>query len=113
VIREVSADDAEARRLVEAYFAELRVRLGGFVDPSRDELRTDVAPDARGRGVARTLLAALEHKARALGCTRIVLDTAAPLVEAARLYLREGYAEIDRYNDNPHAARWFGKVLAP
>jgi GNAT superfamily N-acetyltransferase len=142
VVREVPADDADAHRLVQAYFAELRERLGGFDAPSFDELRADgtvfvasaaapiacawlrllasdtaevkrmyVAPEARGRGVARALLATLEARARSLGCTRIVLDTASPLVEAARLYLREGYAEIDRYNDNPYAARWFSKAL--
>lgn len=72
--------------------------------------RLYVAP--HGRGVARALLSALENEARALGCTRMVLDTAAPLEEAASLYLRAGYAETARYNDNPYAARWFAKSLA-
>lgn len=145
MVREVPADDADAHRLVQAYFAELRARLGGFEAPSLDELRADgergavfvaaedgpvacawlrvleadtaevkrmyVAPSARGRGVARALLGTIEEKARRLGCSRIVLDTAAPLVEAARLYLREGYVEIDRYNENPYAGRWFSKTL--
>jgi GNAT superfamily N-acetyltransferase len=146
-VREVSAIDADAHRLVRAYFDELRGRLGRFDAPSTDELRADaatgavlvafdgdtsvacawlrrldettaevkrmyVAPEARGRGVGRALLAVLEEKARTLGCTRMVLDTAAPLSEAARLYLREGYAEIDRYNDNPYAAYWFEKKLS-
>ena len=143
VVRRVRADDADAHRLVQAYFAELRVRLGGFEAPSFAELLIDgtafvassegvpvacawlrllapdtaevkrmfVAPEARGHGVARALLATLEESARHLGCARIVLDTATPLAEAARLYLREGYVEIDRYNDNPYAGRWFSKSL--
>lgn len=51
------------------------------------------------------------RRARALGCSRVVLDTAAPLREGAAIYLREGYVEIARYNDNPVAARWFEKRL--
>jgi GNAT superfamily N-acetyltransferase len=70
-----------------------------------------VAMDARGLGHGRRLLRALEERARSLGCSRVVLDTAAPLKEAARMYLREGYEEIERYNDNPYAARWFEKRL--
>jgi len=27
------------------------------------------------------------------------------------MYLREGYLEVRRYNDNPYAARWFEKGL--
>jgi hypothetical protein len=42
----------------------------------------------------------------------MVLDTAAPLEEAARLYLQAGFEETARYNDNPWAARWFEKDLS-
>lgn len=73
--------------------------------------RMFVATRARGRGHARTLLRALEAEACARGCTRVVLDTAAPLREAAGLYLAEGYREVAAYNDNPFAARWFEKEL--
>jgi GNAT superfamily N-acetyltransferase len=73
--------------------------------------RMFVAPDARGRGHARRLLAALEDAARNLGHSRIVLDTAAPLAEAAALYLSSGYRHIEPYNDNPYAAAWFEKLL--
>jgi GNAT superfamily N-acetyltransferase len=73
--------------------------------------RMFVAPSARGRGHARTMLRALEDEARARGCARVVLDTAAPLAEAAALYLAEGYREIAPYNDNPFAARWFDKRI--
>ena len=41
----------------------------------------------------------------------ILLDTAAPLLEAAALYRSAGYREIPRYNDNPHAVAWFERAL--
>ena len=49
--------------------------------------------------------------ARALGARRILLDTAAPLLEAAALYRSAGYEDVPRYNDNPHAIAWFGRSL--
>ena len=73
--------------------------------------RMFVAVRARGRGHARSMLRALESEARTRGCARVVLDTAAPLREAAGLYLAEGYREVPAYNDNPFAARWFEKTL--
>ena len=68
-------------------------------------------PDVRGRGLGRVLLAGVEAVARALGARRILLDTAAPLLEAAALYRSAGYREIPRYNDNPHAVAWFERAL--
>lgn len=70
-----------------------------------------VATEARGRGVARALLAEVERLATESGYRTILLDTAAPLVEAAALYRTSGYVEVPRYNDNPHAAVWFRKEL--
>jgi len=70
-----------------------------------------LVPEARGRGLGRVLLTGVEEVARGLGARRIVLDTAAPLTEAAGLYLAAGYARIPRYNDNPHAGAWFGRDL--
>jgi len=71
-----------------------------------------VAPEARGLGVARRLLAALEAQAAALGFTRIRLDTQRSLVEARALYEANGYRPIARYNDNPYADFWFEKRLS-
>jgi GNAT superfamily N-acetyltransferase len=80
-------------------------------DQTAEVKRMFITQEARGRGNARTILHALEERARAFGCARIVLDTAAPLQEAANLYVREGYLAIARYNDNPVAAHWFEKRL--
>lgn len=65
----------------------------------------------RGRGLGRRFLEGVEEVARALGARRIVLDTAAPLTEAAALYRSAGYLSIPRYNDNPRCNAWFGKDL--
>lgn len=70
-----------------------------------------LARDVRGRGLGRELLTGVEAVARSLGARRIVLDTAAPLIEAAALYRSAGYVSIPRYNDNPHCSAWFGKDL--
>ena len=50
-----------------------------------------VRPAARGRGVGRALLAALEDEARARGVTRMKLETGDRQQEAVAMYLRAGY----------------------
>lgn len=70
-----------------------------------------VADDARGRGLGRQLLAELEARSAALGHRTVRLDTNGELTEAIALYERSGYAEIERYNDNPYAERFFEKAL--
>jgi ribosomal protein S18 acetylase RimI-like enzyme len=70
-----------------------------------------VAPQARGRGVARKLLAALEHAARDRHLRVVRLDTHSSLAEALQLYRTSGYREIPRFNDNPYAHHWFEKAL--
>lgn len=70
-----------------------------------------VAPEARGKGIARRLLRHLEDKARELGFSSIRLDTNKALPEAQALYRSAGYVEIARYSDNPYAHHWFGKML--
>ena len=71
-----------------------------------------IDPSARGRGVGRRLLFALESVASDLGCRRVRLDTSSYLTEALALYLSCGYQEIAAYNDNPYAAYWFEKWFA-
>lgn len=73
--------------------------------------RMYVAPAARGRGVARALLAMLEGEARALGHRRVRLDTGPRQPDALHLYRSAGYVEIDDYNGNVRAAHWLEKRL--
>jgi ribosomal protein S18 acetylase RimI-like enzyme len=70
-----------------------------------------VAPQVRGRGVARKLLAALEQAARERRLRMVRLDTHSSLAEALQLYRTAGYREIPPFNDNPYAHHWFEKAL--
>ncbi len=74
--------------------------------------RMYVVPDARGRGVARALLAALEGAARDLGYAIVRLDTGPRQPGAEALYRASGYRPIGNYNANPLAAFWGEKALA-
>lgn len=67
------------------------------------------APDARGLGIARKVLRALEAKAREVGVRRLRLETNRTLTEAQALYRQEGYREVERFNDEPYAHHWFEK----
>src|SRR6185437_1408786 len=62
-----------------------------------------VAPEARGLGLARRLLGALEERARILGYSVVRLETNKALVEAQRLYRSSGYCETPPFNDEPYA----------
>jgi DNA-binding MarR family transcriptional regulator/predicted GNAT family acetyltransferase len=74
--------------------------------------RVWTAPDARGLGVARRLVAAIEAQAREAGLSTLKLDTNRALKEAQSLYRKLGYVETARYNDNPYADHWFEKRLS-
>jgi GNAT superfamily N-acetyltransferase len=68
----------------------------------------------RRRGHARTLLRALEDRARASGYRRVILETGLAQPEAIALYESEGYAPIDgfgHYKDAP-LSRSFAKDIA-
>ncbi|MCI2416588.1 GNAT family N-acetyltransferase [Saccharopolyspora sp. K220] len=70
-----------------------------------------IAPELRGKGAGRALLAALEERARQHGCALVRLDTAAELHEARALYASSGYREVPAYNDNQYAKHWFEKTM--
>jgi DNA-binding MarR family transcriptional regulator/GNAT superfamily N-acetyltransferase len=83
-------------------------RLG----PSVGEVkRMWTAPNARGLGVARRMMTAIEATAGEAGLTTLRLDTNRALTEAQALYRKLGFAEIERYGDNPYADHWFEKRL--
>ena len=73
--------------------------------------RMYVAPRARGRGLGRTLLGALERGAVELGCRTARLDTMAAMAEAGALYRSAGYEPIADYNGNPLATDWMERAL--
>jgi len=84
-----------ALKIMEAGFGEIK--------------RMWVAPAARGLGIARRLLEALEKHAADAGLDVLRLDTNRNLTEARALYIGKGYVEIAAYNDNPYAHHWFEK----
>jgi putative acetyltransferase len=61
--------------------------------------RMYVAPAARGLGLGRRLLEALEVEARALGVTLLVLETGARQHEAMRLYETAGFARVAPFGE--------------
>jgi DNA-binding MarR family transcriptional regulator/N-acetylglutamate synthase-like GNAT family acetyltransferase len=70
-----------------------------------------VADAVRGLGVGRRLLQALEDEALGLGLRTVQLETNHALQEAIALYLKAGYREVSRFNDDPYAQHWFRKTL--
>lgn len=73
--------------------------------------RLYVKPEYRGRGIAEQLLEALEAYARESGYRAIYLDSKDDLKTAIRFYARHGYAECERYNENPQATVFMKKGL--
>ena len=73
--------------------------------------RMYVVPAARGQGVARALLGALEDAARGLGYSVARLDTGPKQPHARELYESAGYAPIGTFNANPVASFWGEKKL--
>ena len=69
-----------------------------------------VDPAARGQGLARRLMRAIEDEARRLGLTRLKLDTNEHLPEAIALYAATGWTPTTPYTDWP-ATHWFEKAL--
>ncbi|HEX4428515.1 MAG TPA: GNAT family N-acetyltransferase [Frankiaceae bacterium] len=68
------------------------------IDDATAELkRMYVRPQARGRGIAKQLLAACEREARALGYGQLWLETGTMQPEAVTLYLTSGYEPIPAF----------------
>ena len=92
-----------------------RAVAGGGLKRLDDEAceikRMYVVPVARGRGLAKVLLEALEDEARRLGYRIARLDTGAQQPAAQRMYERAGYEPIGNFNANPFASFWGEKRL--
>ncbi len=81
------------------------------IDSATGEVkRLWVAPAARGQGLARRMMTAIEDQARTLGFTRLRLDTNENLPEAIALYRKTGWAEVAPFTSFP-ATHWFAKDL--
>ena len=116
-------------RSIPADDAELRPPLGAFVMASVDGepvacgavkliaprvgslKRMWVAGSARGTGLGRRMLLALEAEARELGVTTVRVETNRALTEAISLYQRAGYVQVAAFNADPYADFWFEKRL--
>ncbi|WP_425100294.1 GNAT family N-acetyltransferase [Tropicibacter sp. S64] len=70
-----------------------------------------VSPEARGLGLARRLMAALESRAMELGHTLLRLDSNSILTEAIAMYRKWQWDEIPRFNDDPYPDVFFEKHL--
>jgi GNAT superfamily N-acetyltransferase len=70
--------------------------------------RMYVVPAARGQGIAKALLHALEDAAQRIGYDVVRLDTGPRQPHARDLYLAHGYREIGNFNGNP-VATFFGE----
>jgi putative acetyltransferase len=89
-----------AVRLLDAETAELK--------------RMYVSPIVRGKGLGRSLVAALENEARALGVRRLVLETGIRQSAALGLYRATGFQPIPLYGEylhSPETSICLGKVL--
>ena len=99
-----------------AWLDDVAVACGGVRrhDATTGEVkRMYVIPDARRQGISRVVLTELEARARALGYTRLVLETGTRQPEAIALYESTGYESITPYgprSDAPHA-RCYAKAL--
>jgi ribosomal protein S18 acetylase RimI-like enzyme len=85
----------------------------GPLAPEQVEIRMlGVARDARGRGVARALMAACEQRARERGRSLVTLHTTPRMPVAQRMYERLGYERgPDRLFDDGFVLLSFSKRL--
>jgi putative acetyltransferase len=77
--------------------------------------RMYTAPEARGSGLGRRILQAIEAEARQFGLERLVLETGHRQPEALGLYRSEGFAARGAYLDYPDdgASIFMEKRLVP
>jgi ribosomal protein S18 acetylase RimI-like enzyme len=89
VIVAVAADGAIAGTLAFQDAADGEGHLRGLA----------VLPAHSGTGIAEALLLTAERALQAAGCTRVTLDTTAPLERAIRFYEKHGYRASGRVTD--------------
>lgn len=72
-----------------------------------------VAPAQRGIGLGKRLLDALETQAQQFEVHTLRLETNSDLPGARAFYQRNGYVEVDPFNEDPYAEFWFEKRIEP
>ncbi|MFD3308886.1 GNAT family N-acetyltransferase [Streptomyces sp. NPDC058694] len=85
----------------------------GYSDGDAELKRMYVVDEARGNGLARRILAALEDDARAAGRIRMVLETGNKQPEAIALYASSGYEPCVKFGHYRfhEDSRCFAKLL--
>lgn len=114
----VAEFDPPAGAFLIAYLAGRAVGCGGWrshgdAGETAELKRMYTAPQARGRGVARRVLAAVERSAREHGRKRIILECGDRQPEAIALYEASGYQLIPNfgfYRESPQC-RSYGRDL--
>ena len=87
------------------------VGLKGSGGEAAEIKRLWICPTARGFGIAKRLMHAIETVARELSVKTLRLDTNSALPEALKLYRTSGWVEIDRFNEDPYPDHFFEKQL--
>lgn len=98
-----------------AYLDGIPVGCGGLqpLDADTAEVRRIfLNKDARGRGIGRALLNAIETHARHLGYLRVRLTTGDQQTAALRLFQSAGYIEIPPFTHGAFTTHWMEKSVS-
>ncbi|MBL7719921.1 MAG: GNAT family N-acetyltransferase [Flavipsychrobacter sp.] len=106
----------DIKHVVVAYMDNIPVGSGAikhYADGVIEVKRMYVPPAHRGNGIASTVLRELEAWARELGYHKAILETGKKMVEAIRVYEKNGYTVIPNYGPyaGVDASICFEKVL--
>ncbi|WP_443074731.1 GNAT family N-acetyltransferase [Streptomyces sp. NBC_01431] len=107
------AYDTEGRPVATGGWRGQETNSENYRDGDAELKRMYVVPEARGLGLARRILAALEDDARAAGRIRMVLETGDKQPEAIALYRSTGYEPCEKFGHyrNHDSSRCFAKPL--
>ncbi len=90
---------------VAARCAGLPIGCGALLNHAREYgevKRMYVAPEFRGRGIARRILTELETLAAKAGLQKVRLETGSLQTDAVRLYERAGYTPCEQFGEYPN-----------
>jgi len=88
------------------------IGLRPFDEAISEMKRLYVRPDARGRGLARQLIAVVLDEARRLRYSEMRLDTLPMMGDAQSLYVAHGFSDIPPYYETPiTGTRFMSKKL--